>query len=513
MRVLSLVCVSLLLFSVVARPQTDSNQQKYNISGTVVSATDGQPVRGALVEIIAAERKSGMTGADGHFEIDGVAAGYVNINARRPGFNGQNQPLQRFKIDGNTDSIRLKLTPLSKISGRVLDRQGEPIEGVFIKCLVEQITNGRKQWQQRGGANSDETGNFLLEDLTPGRYILGTQEKQLYMVQPKAEAARYIYPPTFYPDSPSRDLAQQMELTPGQDMKVDMTLRSARGTRVSLITVPASNEVAATIGAEDEQYGGGINALADKSGALVFAAVPPGNWRIVVRSGGRMGMHGGSMTAGDDTLYGELPVEVGSTDIDNLKLPLGKLSDIPVIVSGMQNPTVALQLVSKNGMIAGGSEPEQNGELKIRRVAPGTYRVVVQVYGGTTGCVTSMMSGSQDLMRDELTISTGSQAAPILVTESSTCAQLSVSSNQNATVVIVSDRKAFDPKIATVAGTNSALIGGLSDGDYKVYAFDDITDLEYANSEAMRDFKGQSVHLESGQKASVQLEVNERRAK
>jgi hypothetical protein len=193
---------------------------------------------------------------------------------------------------------------------------------------------------------------------------------------------------------------------------------------------------------------------------------------------------------------------------------MNKLADIPVTVSGPDASNVFLQLFSKTGMMVNGSNPEPGGELKIRQVQPGTYRVAARFNGGDS-CVTSMMSASQDLLHDELVVGAGSSVAPIQVTESNNCAQLTVSTNtkDKSVVVITSGNIGFEPRLLPNGGQSVSTYKGFAAGDYKVYAFDDVTDLEYANPEALREFKSQSVHLEAGQKATVQLELNQRLAR
>jgi hypothetical protein len=508
MRDLLLVCFSLILTSAPLWTQS-GNQEKYSVSGTVVNSTDGQPVRGALVELIGADRKSALTGPDGHFEIDGATGGYASILARRPGFD-QGPPAQRINISENRDGITLKLNPLARISGRIVDSDGDPIEGVGIQCMLEQIVNGRKQWQPHGGTNTDEGGNFLLEDLKPGAYLFSTYEKQLYMAQPKSEAARLVFRPMFYPDSPTGDLAQRIELAPGQEMKIDMTLHSVRGARVSVTTVPPT-EVMGNLVPEDQKFsfGRGDVVRTGQSGSLVFPAVAPGSWKITAR--GIVGMR--ARAANEEQTYGELQVEVGGADIDNLKLSLNKLADIPVTVSGVQNAQVMIQLSTKDGMAVGATSPDADGQMKIRSVPPGRYRVVAPFMGSNV-CLTSMLSGSQDLMREELVVTAGTQPPPIQIIVNSNCAQLTISANtKDAFVAVISsDGAGFEPRTLG-SGNNSPVVSNLGAGDYKIYAFDDLAGLEYANPEVMREFKSQSVHLELGQKTSVPLEVNERHSK
>jgi hypothetical protein len=95
--------------------------------------------------------------------------------------------------------------------------------------------------------------------------------------------------------------------------------------------------------------------------------------------------------------------------------------------------------------------------------------------------------------------------------QSDNCAQLTINTNvKGASLLIAGESKIFPPLV--LYGVDSSYTAtGLREGDYRVYAFDDISDLEYANPEVMRPFKAQTVHLEAGQKATVQIsEVNER---
>ncbi len=486
------ICVGALLAFTPLCAQTG-----LSVSGTVVNSASVEPVKGALVEVFAPERKSALTGADGHFQLDGLNGGLVTLSVRRPGFA---QLQQNVKVGANLDAVRLELIPLSRISGRILDGEGEPIEGIFVQCIAQQIVGGRKQWAFHGGAFSDEGGGYEIEDLPPGTYILLTRQKELYITQPKSEAARYVFPSGYYPNAPSRDLAQHLDLAPGVGMRADITLHEVRGTRVSVTMVPAVEGVTASIGQEDDQFGAS-NSAAGKSGEVIFPAVPPGSWKIVGRT-----------QWNNEGLYGELVVGVGSADIENLKLPLGKVADISVSVTGEEKSKVFLQLFSKAGMV-GGSNSETDGQLKVQGVPPGTYRVVARV-NGSDSCVTSMMSGSQDLLHDYLVVAAGAPVTPIQIIASTNCAQLTMNTNTKGqrVLIVTSSNPVFEP-IEWQINADSVKIKTLADGDYRVYAFDDVSNLEYANPDAMRDFKGEDVHLEAGQKASVQLEVNVRTGK
>ncbi len=472
------------------------------MAGSVVNSATNEPVRGAIVYINGRESRTAMAGSDGHFEIEGVPGGSAFVTAQRPGFSPPIQQAQ-ITIGPSSDSLVVKLVPFSKISGRITDREGEPIEGINVQCMTEVIVNGRKQWQQSFGANTDETGHFLIENMTAGTYILSTRETRLYVaVQPKSEAARYIYPQTFYPDAPTRELAQAIELAPGEEMRADMVLQSMRGFQVSFATEPRYPNVFATISDGDSQFAA---AQADATGLLTFSGVPPGSWKIEVRGG-----FSGPPNQSQEPLYGELPIEVGNTDIENLKIPLGKMPTIPIQIEDGVKSGIFLQLFSKNGP-ANGSGVDQNGAFEIPSVAPGSYRVLVQP---RETCIASLMSGSVNLLKEELVVTAGSSVPPIQVTKGDHCASLTVAARSKTpgTVVVLSDSKAFEPQIFGTSEQGYTL-NGLQEGEYQVYAFDDISNLEYANPDALRNFKSQTVSLEAGQKLSVEVDVEERHPK
>jgi len=496
-----LVCVSVFLpwSALYAQAQ---DQQKFQLSGSVVNAATGEPVHGALVQFQGKVSQSVMAGQDGHFEINGIPAGAGLLFVQRPGF-APNDP-RNVSVTSAASSLVVKLSPLAKISGRVLDRDGDPIDGINVQCLQQTIEAGRKQWQQGNRANTDETGRFLLDDLLPGRYILYTPQTSLYpATKPKSEASRYLYNETFYPDAQTRESAQTLELAPGADMKIDMTLHSIRGARIGFTTVPPYQFVSASLTNGDSQVGASFARPDPETGVLWISGVPPGSWKLTVRGP----FQNGKNNYGNPTPYGELPLEVGSADLDGLKVLLNKLPDIPVQVTGIANSNVSILLVSATRTFA--SETDATGALKISSVQPETYRVLVQP---DDFCLASVTSGSQNLLREELVVSPGSAVPPIQISKGDNCPQLTVTFNRKgpAVGIITSTSKGFQPRLFGVSEQGHTFIG-LPPGEYNVYAFDDVNELEYANPDALRNFKSQTVSLEAGQKASAQLEVNDRR--
>jgi hypothetical protein len=123
--------------------------------------------------------------------------------------------------------IVLKLEPGAKIRGRVLDKNGEPIEGLNVQLLARVVLEERRQWQQQRSATTDETGAYLVDNLTPGAYAIHSlplAKKPLAAPGVVSEATpSQLFPSTYYPDAPDLSSAQPPDVKAGQE-QLDLSL-------------------------------------------------------------------------------------------------------------------------------------------------------------------------------------------------------------------------------------------------------------------------------------------------
>src|SRR5882672_9913835 len=111
------------------------------ISGRVVTADTGRPVKRARVSLNAAELSGGrgmLTDDSGAYEITDLPAGRYTLNVSKSGFvslsYGQRRPLQAGTplqlLDGQQlKSVDFRLPRGGAIAGRILDEDGEPMPG------------------------------------------------------------------------------------------------------------------------------------------------------------------------------------------------------------------------------------------------------------------------------------------------------------------------------------------------------------------------------------------------
>jgi Carboxypeptidase regulatory-like domain len=492
-----------------------TNPNRYTISGSVSNSVSREPVRRALVHV---GQFSAFSGADGRFQIDGVPEGQYATAAQRPGFFDPSQagsiaaPPPTITVGPGMPPVALTLMPESVIEGRVLNNTGESVENARVQVFLEQIVGGRRTLQATAALNTDDAGEYRIENLAPGTYYVQVLQQPVFGWGNGIAAGgstREVYPEQFYPNAPDLASAQALPLRPGDTARVDFTLAPKTAVRVSGVTVSgAPNGILATLqdaSGEETQIEIEFN---PRTGKWTLPFVPPGTWNIVFRAQDQPG----------DAYYGEQQIEVHGSDIENLQIALQPLPAIPVHFLNAvdaQTQSVQLRLIPQNARrlnrqefatTLGGGNP--SGPLFLRDVAPGTYTVVAQSNGQV--CVDSISSGSIDLTREPLLVSLGSPTQSIQVALREDCATLEVMIQPQEhpgtqTVILTSDSPAFEPKLAPVGAGPRMEFSPLTPGAYRLYEVPNPNNLEYANPEALRNFEAQEITLSANQHATVAL--------
>ncbi len=489
-----------------------AGHNRYTVTGSVVNAITGEPIRRALVRLQGPEQHSAFTGVDGRFEISNVLEGSYFPNAQRPGFFDERtrngfMAAQGLTVSANTAPVQLKLLPESAIQGRATDQDGEPIENLQLQLLNQQLANGRKSLQPMQMASTDENGDFLLEGLQPGSYLVRSSQTPVQGFFTIPQNHGEVYPQRYYPDASDLSSAQPLAIKPGETVRADFKLSAVPAFRVSGIAGPAPNGLMVSVedasGEQITSYGG----LGPKPGHWEVPLLPSGSWTISFRTMG---------PPDRGEFFAQLPINVDNAEIRNLQVQLQPVPSIPVqILNPPENGGANLQLKliprgeSQQEFYAGPEQNSPSGQLAIRGAPPGTYRVVAQSSGPF--CVASVSSGGVDLSNSDLIISPGSDPAPFDVTLRFDCAEFlfqlrSSDQNTRAFVLLVSDSNVFEPRTMLLQGASSFSFGTLPPGNYRVYTLADISDLEYMNPEALRNLSAQEVTLSPNQKATVMLD-------
>ena len=109
-------------------PSNQAGGEKYSISGTVVDAVTGEPIRKALVQVNGPQQRNTFTDGDGRFQLEAIPAGTVSLTAQKPGYFGAHdipgRSLSQVEVGPKSNSVVLKLTPESVIAGKVTTTPG-----------------------------------------------------------------------------------------------------------------------------------------------------------------------------------------------------------------------------------------------------------------------------------------------------------------------------------------------------------------------------------------------------
>lgn len=167
----------------------------------VVDATDGRPIPGAVVALVAgpaastttagpplipaqARRAVAVANGEGRVVFREVSAGQYWLSATlegfAPGASGRQRPGGQARAFSIADGARLTnltvpMWRMATISGVVRDDRGEPMVGEYVTARPVILNGGRHEITFTGavGNASDERGHFRISNLQPGTYVVG----------------------------------------------------------------------------------------------------------------------------------------------------------------------------------------------------------------------------------------------------------------------------------------------------------------------------------------------------
>ena len=347
-----------------------------------------------------------MTGADGAFELDRLAAADYSVYANGPagylpiqyGMATADGVAKVLTVrDGARMEITIRAWRSATIRGHVVDERGRPVVGAQVRVFA-------KEPYAYGSGLSNDLGEYEITRLKPGQYAVGVpislssrtlnpspparQSPYAFSsfmpfvvdrtartvliprgapLPPSAEDGRaQIYVTAFAGGAATKERALYLPLGAGDVRSdIDITLPAVRGTRVGGI-VTSEYGVAGTIltlmpfdsAARDA---GRIDATAGADGTFVFVATPPGRYRLAVYRR-KPPLTDVTLTDGypaiaqDDVIdhdpedmWADMPITIGDADVDDLAITLNRgtpLSGRVVYEDGPPTPTSALPRIT-----------------------------------------------------------------------------------------------------------------------------------------------------------------------
>jgi hypothetical protein len=419
-------CVFCLIL--LASMQVEAAFAGQTVDGRVVNAVTGIGVPHAAVNFIRADEVaySATTDSQGHFRIDTVGPGsYMATYTARGYWPIPNYLVdedferqcgrcfmaerggQPFQVTAGGDPVRLevKMSPIGKIAGRVLDDVGQPVAnaGILLHwgdswlCELPLCTGIFRE------TKTNEKGEYSVTDLdVPGTWLLSA-------VAPSSWKPGWAQ--TFYPGVTDPRLAVRVMVRVGGDISnLEIKLAAVPVHRIGGVVLDTrGNPVpAATVELRKGVGSPAVTRSTRNDGTFAFEAVTEGEWRITANAD-----HGGAK------LWTAQSVHLEAHDLEHLELraaaPFGIQGKVVVEVpEGAPAPRPPSVMLVPNEV---GSFPtrvqDARGEFQIRNIYVDAYEILPEP--APPQCyLDSIRIGGRDALESGVAIVPGSP--PLTVT-------------------------------------------------------------------------------------------------
>ena len=538
------------VFAQEAKPQ---DAKRATVEGFVTRDPDSQPVKKALIELIAENQSqagnyTAITAADGTFRIDNVLPGRYHLFAERTGLLDLDR--QRRHTDGQIltlapgqelKDLHLRLQAAAIIRGRVTDEDGDPLPNAEVTALRQTYVAGHKHWENAGADRTNDLGEYRIANLPAGNVYISVNPPPDFKSlienagaradarNPKPDAQSETYQTIYYPGTPDRGQAAPVQLHSGDEFPADFSLvpSPSLSIRGSVINVPP--RASASIMLQSRDFSLILNgADIRKDGSFVIHDVSPGNYTIIATVEGT-----------PVPMMARQSLQIGSASVDGLRLAPqpGTTVQGRVRVEGKNATTrfdperifLALQSVDPEqdeAMIASRetfssiAHVSPDGSFQWTDVPAGNY--YVQVMGDSAGnegwFVKSLTAGGRDVNDAGLSLSGGTASLDLVVSANGAVVEGVAVDHKgeplaNTLVVAVPEprlRSRTDHYRKTVTDQNGRFtLRGIRPGNYTLFAWQTVEGDAYFNSDFLKSYEqqGAALQLSEGDRKSLQLEV------
>jgi hypothetical protein len=510
--------------------QTDPSS-KASIEGQVVNQATGAPLRNAVVKLvwhpssgIVHDPIAQQTNEEGRFLFANLQPGDWDVSAERRGFVPGYYGGRKFLLQGSRISLKadqqirdlvLKLVPQATISGRVLDVEGEPVEGARVAILKARYANGVSRWSEVASATTLDNGEYRIPKVAAGRYLVRSTGAKIEPPQSSSKVET-AYAATYHPNATEPSFAAAINVADGTeiggiDIRVATTgvfhvrgrlpTADRQGGRVQLVDRSDLSKVLAETNATPPGY------------LIDFPRIPPGSYTA----------YGWTM---DGNAYrASQPVDVGDQDVDSLVLSPATVDEFQGNVKVKpedRKVTLSTLSVVIRPIVLGTSPSSLPGPVKIGddlkfRYLIGQRRFVgfsVEVSRIPEGCyLASVRYGGKDVADSGIEYTIGATLEITIGTDGARVDGNVLNKDdtpfEGAVVALIPADGKSAPR-SMISGPRGALqLTGVPPGDYKLMAWDDVTrdDLENPDFIKRFDSQGTTVKLTASGTATVSPRV------
>lgn len=400
---------------------TVNSVQKCAISGTVIDATNNQPLQGARVAIRRNRSVGGVTDSGGHFEIKNIPPGRYHLRASRAGYISMQYGQHNLDSPGRTltlaagqnmTDISFRLFREAVITGHIYDKNGNPIQDAQAEAFIYGYSGGKRQLLFAKSTVTDDRGKFRLFGLAPGTYYIAADVGPGFGSGKNAMS----YSATYYPGVVDASAASPVTLRAGDEFTgADFPLQEVgtfhiRGHVVGpAATGPDKDFTVQLIPKNQTMSFPAMGIYAEvRNGDFDFSNVRPGSYEVTawVNIGGR-------------GLQASAPVQVVDSDVNGVNLALvpGATLRGHVEVEGTVDMSKFHVILRPQGLPYYGMNEARElpgGNFEFQNVMDGSYRVELGSALPPNAYLKSTILDGEDVLESGLTVANGQAPGSML---------------------------------------------------------------------------------------------------
>jgi hypothetical protein len=285
-------------------------QDEASIAGVVSDALTGSPVAGAQVQLrslSSGRRLIYITGPSGAFQFANLPGGPYGLLAEHEAYTHGKGRARAVEYQARVEllpraqrtDVRIGLSPLGAVSGRIADEDGDGIEACSVALVERRFALGRPMLTNAARATTDDRGRYRMARVEPGVYGVlvtcpsGETPHPLMTDGDKLPGPSSGYVPTYVGGTADARELSPVTISAGAETSgVDLRLRE-----VALYSV--SGRVVFPLGIDRAQVAvaGRLAGVTRDSPGFRIDGVPKGRCTVVAFTGGARLTHIGRAEA------------------------------------------------------------------------------------------------------------------------------------------------------------------------------------------------------------------------
>jgi len=486
----------------VAAPLMAHAQQNCSLNGTVVNSITGQPIPGARIVASAGMKAlSSIAEKDGRWSFFGLVCQFYRIQAESQGFvdSFRDHPAFQYEFDLKPNisipPARITLTPEVAFTGNVQDVNGTPVGVTQVGIVNVVIGGGMHGMVLAERVTTDLQGNFRASGLVAGRYVVCADSNDL--VQSLDDNPSSRYGSICYPAPLTESASKAISLEAGHELRVSLTLPIVHGVAVSGTLTSEEDLSRATVWLEGPTDLPVVHVR--PNGKFELRAVPPGIYTVRASMPLMPKRFGGYATS-------SAQIEVKDADVEGVALPLrpppSLTGTINVSFSGakrlsetdvVRKTLIMLKLypVIEKPYPAGldfsadaSNEKWDTGHrnFEFHEVRQGKY--YFSAYTSPETYVKSMTLAGVDILNRSFAIDGPTGPIDIVLSDDVGALEVQMDGGPGKPDrgIIILQPEAGKPESHGIYSAGHGKVERLPVGNYKIWAYDDLTDIAWAEN-------------------------------